>query len=149
MCTAVLRISNAAARAMVPRGTGTIINVGSASAWITTGNYSAIKRWVVSYTQALALELEGSGVQATVVNPGWVRTQFHAKSGVPRPKVPRWVWVDVNLVAETALADAAAGKVVSIPTAKWRFALWVAQHGPQGIVRSISRRIVFSRTGRG
>jgi len=145
MVDAVLALSNAAARAMVARGRGTIINVASASAWIYTGNYSAIKRWVISYTQALALELAGTGVQATAVCPGWVKTAFHERSGVERPHVPGFVWVKADDVARTALRDAAAGRAVSVPTLKWRVALFIAQHGPQAIPVAVSRAISGSR----
>jgi len=145
MVDAVLVLSNAAARAMAARGHGTIINVGSASAWIYTGNYSAIKRWVVSYTQALALDLAGTGVRATVVCPGWVKTAFHERSGVDRPHLPGVIWVKADEVARTALRDAAAGRVVSIPTRKWRFALFVAQHGPAAITTGLSRKLSGSR----
>jgi short-subunit dehydrogenase len=145
MVDAVLVLSSAAARAMAARGRGTIINVASASAWIYTGNYSAIKRWVVSYTQALALELEGTGVRVTAVCPGWVKTAFHERSGVDRPHLPGFVWVRADEVARTALRDAASGRVVSVPTRKWRIALFVAQHGPQAIPVWVSRTIGGSR----
>lgn len=145
MCTAVLILCGAAGRAMKARGGGEIINVSSASAWIATGNYSAIKRWVVSYTEALALELEGTGVQVSVVCPGWVKTEFHERSGSNRPKIPGWLWVDADQVATTALRDVRAGRVVSIPTTRWKIALLIAQYTPKGLVRFISRKISRSR----
>jgi len=145
MVTAVLKLSSAAAKAMVRRGEGSIMNIASASAWIYTGNYSAIKRWVFSYTQALALELEGTGVSATAVCPGWVKTPFHERSGVARPRVPGFFWVGAETVAREGLAATMAGKAMCVPSLKWRFALFVAQHGPQGIVRAISRKLTKSR----
>jgi short-subunit dehydrogenase len=147
MATDVLILSGAAARSMKQRGRGVIINVASASAWIITGNYSAIKRWVISYTEALALELDGTGVQATAVCPGWAKTEFHERSGTARPKIPGWLWVTPEQIARTALHDAAAGKVISIPTLKWRIALMIAQYGPKAITNKISKKIVGSRIG--
>jgi len=149
MGTDVLLLSNAAARAMVARGSGTIINVASASAWIYTGNYSAIKRWVVSYTQALAIDLEGTSVQATAVCPGWVKTAFHERAGGERPHIPGWLWIKADDVATTALRDAARGVVVSVPSLKWRIGLWVAQHGPQSVPLAVSRAVTGSRRGEG
>jgi len=145
MMTAVLKLSNAAARAMVRRGQGRIINIASASAWIYVGNYSAIKRWVVSYTQGLAVELTGTGVTATAVCPGWVKTAFHERAGVPRPKLPGFIWVDADVVAREGLAASLAGRAVCVPSAKWRFAIFVAQHGPQAIATAVSRALVKSR----
>lgn len=147
MCTSVLILAGAAARAMKPRGQGTIINVASVSAWIVKGNYSAIKRWVVTYTQALALELGESGVQATAVCPGWVKTELHARAGVKRPRIPAWAWVEPEQVARAALDGAARGKVVAIPTKRWRLAVWVLEHAPAALPRFVSRKISKSRSG--
>ncbi|WIY82646.1 SDR family NAD(P)-dependent oxidoreductase [Propionimicrobium sp. PCR01-08-3] len=149
MCTAVLILSGAAGRSMKARGQGMIINVSSVSAWIVKGNYSAIKRWVLTYTQALALELSGTGVQATAVCPSWVKTELHERAGVARPKLPGWAWVDGSVVAKTALDAAAAGKPVAIPTRKWRVAVWFLDHAPKGLSRAISRKITKSRRSDG
>jgi len=152
MVTAVLKLSNAAARAMIRRAashgdgpSGHIVNIASASAWIYSGNYSAIKRWVVSYTQALAIELRGTGVTATAVCPGWVKTAFHERAGVSAPHLPGFVWVDADVVAREGLSAALAGRPVCVPSAKWRFAIFVAEHGPQAIAQTASRLLVTSR----
>lgn len=146
MCTAVLILGGAAARAMKPRGSGIIINVSSVSAWIIKGNYSAIKRWVLTYTQALALELGGSGVQATAVCPGWVKTELHDRAGVSRPKLPSWAWIEADEVARSALAGAERGKVIAIPTRRWQLAVWLLTHSPAALPRFISRKISKSRS---
>ena len=145
MVTAVLKLSSAAAETMVRRGQGFIMNISSASAWIYTGNYSAIKRWVFSYTQALALELEGTGASATAVCPGWVKTPFHERSGIARPHVPGFFWVSAKTVAREGVAATLAGRAMCVPSLKWRVALFVAQHGPQSIVKAISRKLTKSR----
>lgn len=147
MCTAVLILAGAAGRAMKARGSGTIINVASVAAWIVKGNYSAIKRWVVTYTQALALELDGTGVQATAVCPGWVKTELHARAGVKRPKLPGWAWVSPAQVARSALDAAARGKVVAVPTRRWQTAVWLLEHAPAALPRLVSRKISKSRSG--
>ncbi|GAA2180444.1 SDR family NAD(P)-dependent oxidoreductase [Brooklawnia cerclae] len=146
MCTAVLILAAAAGRAMKTRGQGIIVNVSSVSAWIVKGNYSAIKRWVLTYTQALALELDGTGVQATAVCPGWVKTEFHERAGVARPSLPAWVWVDAGEIARSALRDAGRGRVISVPTRRWKLAVWVLEHSPAAFPRAIAQRINRSRS---
>lgn len=148
MCTSVLILAGAAARGMKQRGKGTIINVSSVSAWILKGNYSAIKRWVLTYTKALALELAGSGVQATAVCPGWVNTELHARAGVSRPKLPSWAWVEAEEVAQTALAAASNGKVVAVPSRIWQLAVWFLDHGPDALPRFVAKKIMSSRSKR-
>jgi short-subunit dehydrogenase len=145
MVHAVLLLSNAAARAMTTRGTGTIINVSSSSAWIYTGNYSAIKSWVLTFTKALAVELEGSGVRVVASCPGWAKTNFHARAGQKRPSLPGWAYVPVASVPRDALTCAETGKVVSVPHWPWKIAIFIAQHGPQSIPRYFARKITRSR----
>ena len=145
MATSVLLLTDAAGRSIVENGKGTIINIGSVSAWIIKGNYSAIKRWVVTYTQALADELADTGVQATVVCPGWVKTELHARAGVKRPKLPGWAWNEPRDVARAALKGAKAGKVLVVPKLQWRLAVWFLNHGPAALPRFVSRKIRSSR----
>lgn len=145
MAWAVLELSAAAGRAMVARGHGNIINVASTSAWIYSGNYSAIKAWCLSYTTALDIELQGTGVRATALCPGWVHTEFHQRSGASTDNLPGIVWVDPQVLVREALADAAAGRTVSIPTQKWKAAIFVAQHFPRWGVRLVSRKLSSSR----
>jgi short-subunit dehydrogenase len=145
MALTVLKLSGAAARAMVKRGHGQIINVSSTSGWLYSGNYSAIKRWVMIYTQGLALELEGTGVQATAVCPGWARTDFHVHGGVDKPKVPDWLWIEPSEIVRAALKAVRRGRAVVVPTVRWRVAIWVAQHGPEAIARGFSRKLLKTR----
>lgn len=146
MVFATLAIGGAAAGVMKKTGYGVIINVASVSAWIIKGNYSAIKRWVISYSQALANELDGSGVQVTAVCPSWVKTNLHARAGVKRPKIPPWAWVSPEKVAETAWNAAQRGRVVAVPTLGWRLAAGFLAHAPAWLPRRISRLITRSRS---
>ena len=147
MCLAVAGLSAAAGKAMVARGSGQIINVSSVSAWILKGNYSAIKRWVLTYTEALAAELDGTGVNVCAVCPGWVKTDFHARGGVKQPKLPHWLWVPAKAVAKEALAGVAKGRTVVVPTVIWRIIAKFLQLAPASVPRYISKRIIRSRKG--
>lgn len=145
MCWAVLVLSGAAGRAMRDRGHGTIINVASTSAWISTGNYSAIKAWCLAYTEGLYNELHGTGVKVSALCPGWVRTEFHDRAGISAGNLPEVVWVDIDTLVEESLADAERGVVISIPTWKWKLANLVAKLGPRGFIRWFSRKLSSSR----
>ena len=109
LVTAVLRLTHAAVPGMVERGSGMIVNVSSVASWITGGTYSAAKSWVTVFTESLAQELAGTGVRATAVCPGFVRTR------VPPARRHRHVgdagvlWLDVDQVVAQAFRDLAAG----------------------------------------
>lgn len=145
MCLAMLILGGAAGRAMRGRGHGHIINVASSSASIFTGNYSAVKAWARTYSTALALELHGSGVKVTGLLPGWVRTEFHGRAGINSNSLPNIVWIEPDKLVRRALADAERGRIESIPDWKWRASMFVADHGPRGITRTVSRLLTASR----
>ena len=146
MATAVLVLGNTAARAMVARGHGRVITVASLSAWITQGSYSAVKSFAKLYSEALSNELHGTGVTATALCPGWVRTEFHQRAAMDASKIPTPVWVSAERCVRECLADADAGKPISLPTKRWKVAALVLQHLPRGAVRAITRQVDRART---
>lgn len=145
MGDAVVVLSNAAARAMVARGSGRILTVASLAAWIVQGEYSAVKGFAKLYAEGLAVELHGTGVTATALCPGWVRTEFHERADIRTSAIPGWVWVDADRCVREALADADAGRVISLPTKRWKIAAFVLQHLPRGAVHRVSRSLGRSR----
>ncbi|OYN90358.1 short-chain dehydrogenase [Parenemella sanctibonifatiensis] len=145
MCLAVHVLASAAGRQMVSRGRGAILNVASSSAYITTGNYSAVKAWCLVYTEGLSVELHGTGVTATALCPGWVHTEFHERANITAGPIPEPVWIPVDRLVREALADTARGKVISVPTKRWRFAVELGRHVPRGTVRFFSRLLSGSR----
>jgi hypothetical protein len=69
---------------MVERGRGTIINIASTAAYQPVPNmavYAATKAYVLSFTEALWGELQGTGVSALAVSPGGTATEFFEVAG--------------------------------------------------------------------
>ena len=70
----------------LPRG-GAIVNVSSAAATLGSPHeyvhYAASKAAVDALTVGLAKELAGDGIRVNCVAPGIVRTEIHARSGMP------------------------------------------------------------------
>jgi uncharacterized protein len=141
MARAVVVLGGAAGRAMRSRGHGSIVNVSSTAGWVYLGAYSAVKAFVTSYTEALAIELRGTGVHATVLCPGWVRTEFHERAGINASRIPGVAWVDVRRLVTECLSDVAHGKVVSIPTKRWKVGIAIAEHVPRRVLRSVSANL--------
>jgi short-subunit dehydrogenase len=147
MVRAVQVLAGAAGRAMVPRGKGRIVNVGSTAGRITMGNYSAIKAWVTVYTESLANELDGTGVTAMVLEPGWVRTEFHERAGIAGSSMPGALWLDADALVEGALADLSRGRVISTPSLRYKALMLVARHAPRSGIRRVSRALSDRRRG--
>jgi uncharacterized protein len=145
MIRAVLILGGAAGRSMRQRGSGTIINVSSTAGFVTMGGYSAIKAWVTTYTESLATELHGSGVNVTALCPGWVRTEFHERAGIKIHAIPDLLWLDADRLVADCLQDAAAGKVISIPSKRYKVMIAIVERLPHRALRAISRRL---RSGR-
>jgi NAD(P)-dependent dehydrogenase (short-subunit alcohol dehydrogenase family) len=65
---------------------GHVINLASIAGTIPTPSlsiYGASKAAVISFTRSLNLELEGDGVRATALCPGFVDTKMAAWTGIP------------------------------------------------------------------
>jgi short-subunit dehydrogenase len=110
---AVVRLTHAAVRAMVPRGRGAIVNIASvAGLQATPGNatYGATKAYVAMFGEALHTELSGTGVTVTTVLPGFTRTEFQERAGNEGRRIPSPAWQSADDVAAEALAAARAGK---------------------------------------
>ncbi|MCE3276860.1 MAG: putative oxidoreductase, partial [Propionibacteriaceae bacterium] len=145
MIRAVLMLSAAAGRAMRQRGAGTIINVSSTAGFVTMGGYSAIKSWVTSYTESLANELHGTGVKVVALCPGWVRTEFHERAEINIGSIPPFLWLDADRLVADCLDDAAAGKVISIPSKRYKVLMTICEHLPHRAMRAVSRKMTSGR----
>ncbi len=145
MALNVLLFSSAAAKSMRKQGFGRIVNIASTAAWTFQGNYSAIKRYVLTYTESLSLSLEGSGVTATAICPAWMHTNFHKAAGLGEPAIPWWLYVKPDTVVSQALAGADRGKRVVVPTIRWKIIIWLLAHGPVALRRQFTR--CYMRSG--
>jgi short-subunit dehydrogenase len=145
MMRSVLLLQGAAARAMIARGGGTIVNVASIAGFVTQGHYSAIKAYVVTLTESLAVELRGTGVRVCALCPGYVRTEFHARAGIPGSSVPGPLWLGADALVAACLRDVEAGRVISVPSARWRAIHVALRHAPRPIVRRLSGLLSSAR----
>ncbi len=137
---AVLRLSHAAVRVMTARRRGRIINVSSVSAFVPRGGnatYAASKAWVTLFSEALSVQLTGSGVTVTAICPGFTRTEFHERAQAEMSHVPQRLWLDVESVVAEGLADAARGKPVSVPSRRYKALVGAARSIPRPLLRRI------------
>ncbi len=140
MVRAVMLTCHAAGRAMRERRRGAIVNVSSVASFIANGTYSAEKAFVTVFSEGLASELSGTGVTVTALCPGFTRTEFHQRARMRISALPEAMWLDADDVVQQALADVAAGKVVSVPGAQWKVLATVVRTLPRPVVRGAALR---------
>jgi uncharacterized protein len=117
--TATTRLTAAVLPALKARGHGTIVNFASALVFYilpVSAVYSGTKSYVLTFTQALQQEVDGSGVTAQLVIPGAMRTGFWAGSGVDLSAFPDEAIMEPEEAAAAALAGLDAGEPVTIPS---------------------------------
>jgi short-subunit dehydrogenase len=135
---AVLVLSSAAAPGMVERRRGALVTVSSVASFLPSGTYSAAKAWATTFTLSLAAELAGTGVTATALCPGYVRTEFHRRAGIRMGRLPSRAWMDADEVVATCLRDVASGRSLSVPGLRYRLAVVAGRHAPLRLLQWFS-----------
>jgi hypothetical protein len=51
------------------------------------------------------------------------------------------MWLDANRLVADCLADATAGKVISIPSKRYKVLLTICEHLPHRTLRAVSRKL--------
>ena len=138
---AVLRLTHAAVPGMVERGRGAVLNVASMAAFAPQGTYGAAKAWVVSFSEAVAAEVAGTGVRVLAVCPGFTHTEFHQRAGMDMASLPSWMWLDADRVVATALADLRRGAPISITGAHYKALYAAARLAPRRLVNAVGSRV--------
>jgi short-subunit dehydrogenase len=104
------------------RGAGGIVNISSLLALSGTmppnplpyrATYAAAKAYMLTFTQAIAGELNETGVGIQVCLPGRVSTEFHTSQGIDISKMPPMM--TANDLVTASLAALARGEVVCVP----------------------------------
>ena len=78
--TSAFIIGREAAKRMIPRKRGKIINIGSLASELarpTVGPYTAAKGGIKTLTKSMAVEWAASGIQANAIGPGYMLTDMN------------------------------------------------------------------------
>jgi hypothetical protein len=131
---------------MVERGRGAVLNVASTAAFQPLprqATYSASKSFVLAFTEALHSDLRGTGVQATVLCPGPVRTEFADTAGIGEDaeSVPAMLWTEPDFVAEEAVKGLERGRRVVVPGLVNRVGAVGGAHTPRGLWLRVAERV--------
>jgi|CXWL01.1.fsa_nt_gi short-subunit dehydrogenase len=141
---APMRLCRAALGPMIKAGRGTIINVASMGAFQPVpylNVYAATKAGLLSFTEALADELEGTGVKVQALCPGNIPTGFQEVAGTKGSRFDRTPSMTATDVAVSSLDAAARGTgTLHLPGRLDRVTLF----GQRFLPRFVARRVAGS-----
>jgi short-subunit dehydrogenase len=131
-------------KGMVERRAGRILNLASTAAFLPgplMAVYYASKAYVLSFSQALANELRGTGVTVTALCPGPTRTGFQKRGVMEDSRLVQGNIADAASVALAGYRGLMAGKTIVIPGVSNKLIPWVARLSPRGMVTRVVRRM--------
>jgi hypothetical protein len=142
--TALTRLTHWAVPGMIARGRGWICNVGSTAGLLPLPSfavYAATKAYVNSFSEALRVELRGTGVNVLALCPGPVKTEFGGVASRANSKrqfaPPAALCVEKAGVVCQTLRAMARGKGRLIPGILVRIPMLLAESTPRWLLRFI------------
>lgn len=140
---------------MVERKRGGILNVASTASFQPGPQmavYYASKAYVLSFTEALAEELAGTGVIVSALCPGPTETNFAQASDAKHARVFGRAAMSAETVAAFGHQAFRNGKVVAIPGLRNRLLAFSVRLAPRSVARKVAgylNRISYEKTSVG
>jgi len=139
---ALSELTKLAVREMIRRGEGRILNVASTAAFQPGPRmavYYATKAYVLSFSEALANELAGTGGTVSILCPGPTRTGFGGRARMEGARLFRAGVMDAAAVAEAGYRGLMKGKTVIVPGLRNKLMALAACLGPRRLVVAVAR----------
>lgn len=130
---------------------GAVINVASTLAYIPApfaATYGATKAFVLHWTLALDVELNGSGVRALAVCPGTTATSFFTAAGAAGDALASPLTMTPDAVAQAALRALARGRGQVVPGFWNKVYTFTAARLPKAFGARAAARFLSSRRSR-
>ncbi|MDQ6884695.1 MAG: SDR family NAD(P)-dependent oxidoreductase, partial [Candidatus Dormibacteraeota bacterium] len=128
---------------MIARGDGRILNVASIAAFEPgplMAVYYASKAYVLSFSEALANEVEGTGVSVTTLCPGITRTGFQARGAMEDSRLVQGEMADAASVALAGYRAVMTRKGVVVPGLGNKVVSVAVRLAPRSVVTRMVRR---------
>ena len=150
--TALMHLSKLFLTGMVARGRGRILNVASTAAFQPgplMAVYYAGKAFVLSFSEAIANELDGTGVTVTALCPGPTRSEFLRRAEIEGARlVSGWVkLMDSESVARSGWTAMKRGRRVVVPGVMNKAAVHAIRLTPRRIAAGIVRKLQEKKQG--
>jgi uncharacterized protein len=142
----VLALTDLTARwlpGMVRRGSGRVLNVASTAAFQPgplMAVYYASKAYVLSFTEAIAEEVRGSGVTATAFCPGAFASGFQSVAGIESSRLVKGRRLPTSAqMAMAAISAMDRGATVTVPGAMNKIGAASVRFAPRPVVRRVAK----------
>lgn len=128
---------------MIEKKEGKIMNIASTAAFAPgpfMAVYYATKAYVLSFSEALAEELRGTGVTVTALCPGATETGFQKRARVENTILfSPWKTMDAATVARIGYRGMMKGKTVVIPGLLNKLMVYSIRLGPRRYITQIAK----------
>ncbi len=132
---------------MKARGGGYILNLGSTASFFAgplMATYYASKNYVLSFSAAINVEMEGTGVSVTALCPGPTVSGFQKRAAIADSKMLRGKMMDAKVVAEIGYMALMRRKAVVVPGLSNQIITLLTRFVP----RSIATKLVLTNQQR-
>jgi short-subunit dehydrogenase len=132
---------------MQRRRSGRILNVASTAGFVPgpfMAVYYATKAFVLSFSHAIANEVQGTGVTVTVLCPGATRTEFDRVAGIQDSKLFHGPAMTAEEVAREGYRAMMQGKPEVIAGARNRWMMLGTRLAPRTMLAATARRLNLS-----
>ncbi|HYF40636.1 MAG TPA: SDR family oxidoreductase [Gemmatimonadales bacterium] len=140
---APMRLTQAALPVLLRNRKGAVVNVSSVASFLYSAgnvNYCATKAYLTNFSEGLAAELRGTGVQAQALCPGFTRSEFHQRMDADIESIPGWMWMSASRVVETSLRSLErGGPVVCVPGFRYKLAVLLLHLLPRRLIGPLAR----------
>ena len=129
---------------MLAARSGRILNVASTAAFQPgplMSIYYATKAFVLSFSEAIGNELQGSGVTVTALCPGPTATEFQDRAQLHDIALLKMNVMDARTVAEAGYRGMLAGQAIVIPGLQNKLLAQSLRFSPRSLVTKIVRRM--------
>ncbi|MGB9235574.1 MAG: SDR family oxidoreductase [Terriglobales bacterium] len=129
---------------MIERKSGRILNVASTAAFQAgplMAVYYATKAYVLHFSEAIANELQGTGVTVTCLCPGPTATEFQERAKITGIRLTTYGTMDARTVAEDGYRGLMDGKPVVISGFKNWLVAQSVRFAPRRLVTAVARRL--------
>lgn len=146
LLVAVAELTHRLLPPMVERGYGRVINVASLAGLLPAAGghtlYAATKAFLIRFSESLSEELRHRGVHVTAVCPGFTWSEFHDVAGTRQimNRMPGFMWMDADAVAQQGYAAVMAGRPVFVPGRVNAAIATLARILPHSVVQAMNRR---------